>query len=136
MKKNAKKKLKVLKILTFKIIFLVSINTFFSQNILKGEILNAETSIPVSYASIEFLGTNRGIIADYNGQFSIPVNKIRNFITVKISSIGYTPIEVRLDSLLIAELNILKLQPKVEELNSVVLKVSKKRRKNFPQLEL
>lgn len=104
--------------------FFLTLNFSFAQGIIEAEVLNNEAN-PISYASIEFLNTSRGIIADYNGQFSIPLHRIKGITKIKISSIGYESLEVALDTLSISKLNTLILKQKIEELENVVLRFSK-----------
>jgi len=112
------------------------INFSFAQEIIKVEIIDSETSEPVSYAAVKFIGTSRGILADYNGQFRLPINKIKDITTIKISSIGYETIIVDISSLSISDINILKIKPKIEQLETVILTVPRKKKKNLSAIKI
>lgn len=135
MKKIAPSKLIALKKNTFLLTFLLTLNFSFAQGIIEVEVLNKESK-PISYASIEFLGTYRGIIADYNGQFSLPLRRIKGITKIKISSIGYESLEIALDTLSTTKLNTLILKQKIEELNTVVLRFSKSNIKEIPAIRI
>ncbi|MFP4846573.1 carboxypeptidase-like regulatory domain-containing protein [Winogradskyella sp. PE311] len=99
-----------------------------SQSQLKIEVQDGKTLEPVSFATIRFKGTQRGIVADYNGQFRLPYNTIEDLPILLITALGYENIEIDPKVLNRVELNILKMNSQLEALEEVVIKVSKNNR--------
>jgi hypothetical protein len=58
----------------------------YSQQILKGVVLDQENGDPVAYASISIVGTSKGTSSNKEGQFSIIILQDR---LIKITCIGY-----------------------------------------------
>ncbi len=91
------------------------------------KVLDAETNFPVSYATIQFKGEQKGIIADADGGFRLPIEyKISNRFVI-ISSIGFETLTVGLGTFDINVLNTIYLKPKVEALNEVLIIAQKKK---------
>ena len=65
---------------------------------LQGQITDAVTNEPISFASIYFEGTSVGVKADIDGRFKLYTPK-RPKDTLTISSIGYTTCRIYLDTL-------------------------------------
>lgn len=80
---------------------------------------------PISFATIRLKNSNQGIIADAEGEFRLPFAFRDIGAKLLITSIGYESLEVSVSNLLINELNIIFLNPYVEELNLVVIKNDK-----------
>lgn len=119
-----------------KVVFFLIINFSVAQNIITVEVLDSQTSNPVSFCTIEFMGTSRGIVADYNGQFRLPLNKLNGISTLKISSIGYETLIININKLSPDKLNILKIKPKVEQLSTIILKASRKKKKKLSAFQI
>src|SRR4051812_41553828 len=66
----------------------------FSQNILSGKVISSDGH-NLEYASVAYFNSGAGTISDKNGDFSI-----RKIIgdSIKVSSIGYIPIIIKVDS--------------------------------------
>ncbi|WP_111683514.1 carboxypeptidase-like regulatory domain-containing protein [Winogradskyella tangerina] len=99
----------------------------FAQVQYKIEIRDVSTEEPVSFATIRFDGSNRGLIADYNGQFRLPFITAEDISFLVITSIGYQELKVEINSLLKNELNILRMQSQTEALDAVILNSKKPR---------
>lgn len=107
--------------LLFTLFFIVNSIFINAQNVIKAEIIDNETAEAISFATIKFEDTNRGIIADYNGQFRLPTEKLDSISTLIITSIGFKDLRVAIDSLSLNEINILKMIPQIEQLETVIL---------------
>ncbi|WP_299525482.1 hypothetical protein [Winogradskyella sp.] len=99
----------------------------FGQLELKIELQDSITTEPISFATIRFDGTNRGLIADYNGQFRLPIKTAKGLSFLVITSIGYKVLKIDPKKLLADELNILKMMPQTEALDAVILNSKKPR---------
>ena len=53
-----------------------------------GRIID-ENSRPIAYCSIGISGTNKGVISDENGMFKIPIDKLSNSDSIRISHVSY-----------------------------------------------
>lgn len=113
-----------MKIPLFSIFFLfVFITCSSAQNVnaLFVKVIDSETSAPISFATVIIKGSNKGVIADYNGEFRIPLTYYDANNSIIISSIGYKTEEKPLTSLNINGVNIMKLIPQIEALDAVVI---------------
>lgn len=108
--------------LTFLASFLVTFINAQSVNELLVKLLDNETSEPISYATIIIKGSSLGVIADYNGEFRMPLKYYNANNSIIISSIGYKTEELALRSFKTNELNIIKIIPQIEALDAVVIK--------------
>lgn len=63
---------------------------------MKGVVLDAQTNQPVTGASINIKGTQKGTSADASGNFQLPVEK-KNTLELEFSAIGYEPQTMLLD---------------------------------------
>ncbi len=97
-------------------------NVLIGQNQYKIELQDSNSGEPISFATIRFDGSNRGLIADYNGQFRIPQITAEDISFLVITSIGYVKLKVSLNTLSTTELNVLKMAPQTEALDAVILK--------------
>jgi len=109
-----------------KILFIILILIPFfcvSQNTqeLLCKIIDTQTGGPVIFASIAVKGQNIGVISDDDGSFRLPITHKRDNSTIIISCIGYETIEVEVNTLVDSRLNILKLRPKIESLESITI---------------
>ncbi|MDT0557279.1 carboxypeptidase-like regulatory domain-containing protein [Ichthyenterobacterium sp. W332] len=99
----------------------------YSQSELQIEIRDSETSEQISYATVRFKGTNRGLIADYNGQFRIPSSQINDIPVLLITSIGYESLEVITSEITLNTLTIVKMKPQIESLDAVIINSNTKK---------
>lgn len=88
-------------------------------------VIDAEAKSPVPYATIQFDDSNKGMVANIDGDFRILFSYKQKYKNIIISSIGYKTLTVLLDDLENKKINNIELQPKVEALDVVVLNSSK-----------
>ncbi len=85
---------------------------------LTGKIVDSETNEPVTYANLILKKEEIYRISDEDGYFKIPVtSSILNTASVNISSIGYTPQNIKLNQLN----KVVKLPPSLDELDEVLV---------------
>ena len=96
------------------IIFFAINSTAYCQHLLEGTIIDAETKIPVSFASIGVVGSYKGTSSNLNGQFSISVT---DSDSLKISCIGYQTLIVHSAN----ESELIELQPIITQLSEIVI---------------
>ena len=92
-----------------------------AQKEIRVSIIDSSNNQPVSFATIRFLNTNRGLVADYDGEFRLPYNKISDLPQLYITSLGFKPLTINPVNLSTSEINILKLTPSIESLDIVIL---------------
>ncbi len=120
------------KITLFTIIFFLAFckdiqgQTGTSADQLLCRVLEQGSKQPVLYATINFLGTNQGMISDDKGEFRLPLH-LDGSEKIKISSIGFETKEIPIKNLKKSEINIIYLTSKIEELDAVALVVKKKK---------
>lgn len=119
------------KLFTFCFLHFFVFLTVFSQSDYKIELKDSELLEPISYATVRFLGTNRGLIADVDGQFRLPNTILEEIKTLEVSSIGFTTIFIELNSLELNELNVYMMTPSIITLDEVILKSSKSESKSI-----
>ncbi|WP_299112820.1 carboxypeptidase-like regulatory domain-containing protein [uncultured Winogradskyella sp.] len=111
------------KILSVTFLFIICYSSFSQKEILV-ELIDAETNEPISFATVAFKETNRGLVADYDGQFRLPYIEINNLPDIIITALGYTSIEINPRVLKIGKLNVIKMFPQAESLDAVILNVT------------
>ncbi|SHG45274.1 carboxypeptidase-like regulatory domain-containing protein [Winogradskyella jejuensis] len=92
------------------------------------QLLDAETKEPISFATVLFKGTSRGVIADYDGQFRLPFVDINNVPDLVVTALGYNDLELSPKTLNPTEINIVEMLPQAESLDAVILNVTKNNR--------
>lgn len=92
------------------------------------KVLDRTTNLPVVYATVMLKNINRGTHADFNGLFEIP-SKYKENGVIKISSIGYQTKTIVLSTLTLNSINIIYLASSNSDLDEVVIKSSKKKKK-------
>ncbi len=108
-----------------KILFLLFILVFVANNVLSqekntsiiGKVINSENKEIIAYAHILSSRNNIGTISDTSGIFKLQLDT--NRFTLKISAIGYFTKNISISSDTISMLFIIKLKPKVYEINQV-----------------
>lgn len=122
----------ILKKIFFPFLFLVLItNTLYSQENytkISCKVLDKSTKKSVVYATVMLKKINRGTHADFNGNFEIPIKYMQKGI-IKISSIGYRTKEVKLSDLKTNITNIIYLKKSNSQLQEVVIKTSKRKKR-------
>ncbi|SNR16912.1 carboxypeptidase-like regulatory domain-containing protein [Tenacibaculum jejuense] len=106
----------------------IGISSVYAQKTITAEIIDAETFEPISFATVKLMGTQRGVIANYNGQFGLPLDKIKNITSIEISSIGYQTTSFNINTFSLKKINIIKLFPSKETLTTVVIKGKRKKK--------
>ncbi|WP_282080148.1 carboxypeptidase-like regulatory domain-containing protein [Aquimarina algiphila] len=102
----------------------------FDQDQFFCRILDEDSKTPIFYATVKLLGTNRGVIADDEGQFRLP-STLDVSGKISLSSIGYRTKEIVIGKLLSNQINIIYLKPNVEELDAVTLVSGRKKKRRF-----
>ncbi|MEM6516786.1 MAG: carboxypeptidase-like regulatory domain-containing protein, partial [Bacteroidota bacterium] len=117
----------IIKKLKFIVAFvcLISINSY-AQKVFKVELKDSQTSEPISYATVRLDSTNKGVIADYNGQFRLPVRLKDSVSFLNISSIGYANLQIDVDSLKEELLNTFTMDVQLEVMDAVVIDPKKR----------
>jgi len=85
------------------------------------KLVDSETSEPVSFCTVLIKDSNLGVIADYNGEFRMPIKYYENSSSLIISSIGYRTEEVALKTLKLNKINVIKIRPQIEALDAVII---------------
>jgi hypothetical protein len=97
------------------VIFLLAFSrAAFSQQLIEGKIIDAETGKPIPFASVSIQGTTKGTSSNLNGEFSMAVSQPVN---LKITCVGYQSVDVKgaISNPLI------KMKPIAAQLNEVVV---------------
>ena len=108
----------------FLLLFFFAVVLFsYSQNSkeILCKVLDIETKIPVSFATIKFEGEQNGVIADEDGEFRLPKDYKVSNKNIVISSIGFETLNVSVITLKDGTVNIIYLKPKVEALSTVLV---------------
>ncbi len=95
----------------------------FAQNSkeLLCKVLDTESKYPVSFATIRFENVQKGVIADEEGDFRLPLDYKESNKTIIISSIGFETLKVSVSTLKNGIVNIIYLKPRIETLNAVLI---------------
>ena len=102
------------------IVFLFIATQIFSQNLLKGKIVNSETEEPLSLANISIDNTNYGTTSDEKGYFELNVEGYSNENLI-ISYIGFETKKIPLNELPKSKLNIIELDRSVLSSQTVLV---------------
>lgn len=86
------------------LLFLIISNTIFGQNVVTGVVKDSE-GIAANGASVSLKGTNASAVAGENGEFRISSKKELPY-TLIVSYVGYSPIEVSINEIPVAPLEI------------------------------
>ncbi|WP_296346178.1 hypothetical protein [Winogradskyella sp.] len=116
----------MLKLLNLAIIFVfVFVFVFVFKTEAQTSILNQESKLPVSYASVSF-GNGQGIFADDEGLFVFTKKLYPDIDSLYISALGYKDLEISANQLKPQ----LLLQPQTSELDEVIIAVKVDKTKN------
>ncbi|MBB6461766.1 carboxypeptidase-like regulatory domain-containing protein [Flammeovirga kamogawensis] len=115
--------------LLISICFIVS-NLSFSQQKIKGKIINAENGKVIPYVNVGIKGSSIGTVSNLDGEFLIVIPKSHQIdsTTCIISCIGYTKQSILTDTLQ-KENIIVKLAPSTTLLNDIVINYRQKKNK-------
>ncbi|MDH7447381.1 carboxypeptidase-like regulatory domain-containing protein [Aquimarina sp. 2201CG14-23] len=86
-----------------------------------GQAIEINSGFPIVFATIKLKNSTVGTISDENGFFRIPKRYKQQNDTLLVSSIGYKTRVIPLSNLKDTEINIIKLLPKIEALEEVML---------------
>ena len=112
-------------------ILLLNFNSYSQENILNGEIKDAENKTLLQYANIGIANKNVGTVSNSNGQFSLRLNeKINQNDIVTFSYIGYQSKSLPISKLNLTN-NLIELEPLKNQLDEVVVKFTKPKAKIF-----
>jgi len=92
-------------------------------NFVIGTLLDKETGIPISSATVGVRGTSIGSITNQNGDFKLSLPDSLKNDSITFSHIGYLSQDIEF-ALLVGRHNILSLEPKVVPLQEVVIRRS------------
>ena len=110
----------------FSILFILSLNFLFSQEKISGVILSDSTDLPLENVTIFNSDTNEISYSDLDGNFSVTIKKIESEINFFLEGFNlltklYSPATGDLKNIEI------RLIPKIEELNEVVVRANLKK---------
>ena len=98
--------------------FLFSLLSVAQTYKLSGTVYDAHTKTPLAFVSITIKGTNRGVVTDIDGRFSI--EQIETHSVLYISYIGYQNIEYQVEKNRLTELQIF-IEPADNQLETVTI---------------
>ncbi|MBN8590075.1 MAG: carboxypeptidase-like regulatory domain-containing protein [Rhodothermia bacterium] len=76
------------KFLLIFVAFILTLTSLHAQPLIKGNVRDKATNVPLQYATIRVLDRNQGVMANENGDFVL--NSINLPVKVQVSFIGYT----------------------------------------------
>lgn len=113
--------------LLIQILFLLIVQSTYSQT-LEGKVIDSVTNQPIEYANITLMTKNKGVYANFDGDYNFDISK-HLYDTLKVSSIGYNSKLIILDKFKNKK-NIkldISLSQKITQLDEVVLNLKKKK---------
>jgi len=106
-------------------------NCYSQEKIITGEIKDSENKTLLQYVNIGIANKGVGTVSNSNGFFSLKLNeKIKENDTVTFSYIGYKTKKIVLTELNVS-INIVELEPEINNLNEIVVKFVKPKPKKF-----
>jgi hypothetical protein len=119
--------------LIFNFFLLLTSATFAQKTSVRGQVTDAKTKEPISYANVQFEGTNIGATADIDGNYYFETSETVS--KVKSTSVGYKTQVIPIQSNQANTVNI-QLVEGSNDLTEVVVRVKKYRNKGNPAVEL
>lgn len=114
--------------------FIVLSTSLFAQKTsVRGQVTDAKTKDPISYANVQFDGTNIGATADIDGYYFFETDQVVG--KVKATSVGYKTQIIPIQQKQANTLNIALVEGS-NDLTEVVVRVKKYRNKGNPAVEL
>jgi len=112
--------------LVFKLIYLlffVFVNTLFAQptKILKGKIIEKESLIPIPYATVKLLYSNKSTVSNAEGSFNLDVSADNSKDSIVISCMGYKPLKIEVESMKKDNVSIFSMKENKILLNEVTI---------------
>ena len=90
----------------------------YAQIVIRGQVKDQQTQAPVAYAHVAILNTLRGTITADDGAFAL---KCRTWDTLRITAVGYVPLEVVVSKLSPNVVHIFSLHPDIQTLPAIVI---------------
>lgn len=116
----------------FLLVFLfVSANAIFAQTKVSGVVVDKQNQ-PIPFANVVFKGSSEGIVTNEDGRFYLESQK--SYITLIISSVGFSEKEITLDKAV--NYNFKIQLSEAESLNEVVVFAGKTSKKDNPALDI
>jgi len=100
----------------FSLCFLLGVTSAFTQTVLHGKVIDANTKEPLAFVNIAY-GQHQGVTTSIDGLFSIPITT--DSITCKVSYIGYKPITFNISKGDAKHFKIIPLYPEAFQLQEV-----------------
>ncbi len=94
-------------------------------------VVDKDSGFPIYYTTVKLSGTNKGVIADHEGEFRLPCNLVDSDKII-LSSIGYKTKKLDIKELQTDKINVVYLEPHLESLEAVTLTSKKKRERKLP----
>ncbi len=111
--------------------FVITANFLFSQTKVSGIVVD-KSNQPVPFANITFKDSNIGVISNEEGSFYI--ESPNNYSTLKVSSVGFSDKEIKLDKAV--SYNFKVQLDDMEVLKEVIVYAGKTSKKNNPALDI
>ena len=103
----------------------ITLNSFSQEKVINGEIKDAENNTYLQYANIGISNKNTGTVSNSDGKFSLKIDeKINDIDFVTFSYIGYQTQTIAISKLKLPY-NVIKLKPKKNQLDEVIVKFVK-----------
>lgn len=101
--------------------FLLISSAIYSQNYIKGVIVEKDTKLPIPFAAVIYQSQSlqKGVISDVNGRFEIQEADVTS---INVSCVGYQPQVVNIESMPNRNKLIIVLEPHVLEIEAVVIR--------------
>ncbi|MGE0077100.1 MAG: DUF5686 family protein [Bacteroidales bacterium] len=101
--------------------FLLISTTVYSQDTVKGVVVEKETKLPIPFAAVIYQSQSllKGVISDVNGRFEILDSDVTS---INVSCVGFKPREVSISAFLNRNKIIVELEPRIHEIEAVVVK--------------
>ena len=104
------------------LLILLSICSY-GQNIVKGNIVNTNSNVPIPFTNIYIKNTSIGVVSNNEGLFEINIPQKYTKDTLVFSFMGFETYEVNIAKLTTAGSQIIKLKPSTINLNQVTINV-------------
>ncbi len=114
-------------------LLLLSTATFAQKTSVRGQVIDAKTKEPISYANVQFDGSNIGATADIDGNYYFETNE--TVLKVKVTSVGYKTQLLPIVQKQANTVNFLLVEGS-NDLTELVVRVKKYRNKGNPAVEL
>jgi hypothetical protein len=117
----------------FLLLFLIPSVIFAQKTSVRGQVIDAKSKEPISYANVQFEGSNIGATADIDGNYYFETTTLVS--KVKVTSVGYKTQVLPIEQNQANTLNF-SLVEGSNDLTEIVVRVKKYRNKGNPAVEL